>query len=105
MQIGLTKRIMKRKTGKRVPFNVPQLVNSSRTIFFGTYHPKKRQVRKEPTGISNCAVRLSHHPKKSLPQMTNSGTAPCDNEQKIPMIQQMTVSTQAPFLRLIFFSS
>jgi hypothetical protein len=44
IQIGQIKRMVNRKTGKRVPFRVPQLVNSSRTIFFGTYHPRNRQV-------------------------------------------------------------
>lgn len=51
MHNGLTKRIINKKMPKRLPFKVPQLVNSSFTSFLGTYQPRKRQVTKEPIGM------------------------------------------------------
>ena len=76
IQTGQIKRMVNRKTGKRVPFRVPQLVNSSRTIFFGTYHPRNRQVMNELNGMSSWAVKLSQLLRKSLPKKPKSGTAP-----------------------------
>ena len=52
MATGQMKRMRKRKTVKRRERvqMVPPLVNSSRMSFFGTNHPRNRQVRKPPTG-------------------------------------------------------
>lgn len=105
MQIGLTKRIIKRKTGYNLPLTVPQLVNSSRTIFFGTYQPRKRQVMMDASGISSCAVKLSQLVRKSLPKKPNPGTAPWEREQNTAMMLQVIVSIHAPLERVILRSS
>ena len=105
MAIGQINRILKRKSPKKVPLNVPQLVNSSLTIFLGTYHPKKRQVKKLPTGRRICPVTKSKRLNNDFPNSCKSSHAPNDKEQNAPMTAQLNVTIIAARLRVRWNSS
>ena len=65
--MGQTYRTQKRKTPKKVPRNVPQLVNWSCTILLGIYQPTNRLVKKPPTGNMICPVMKSNQSKSDFP--------------------------------------
>jgi len=77
--------------------SVPQLVNSSLTIFLGRYHPKKRHIKNPPTGNIIFPVIKSNQSNKVFPKKVKDVDLPRDSEQRAPMIQQLTVTNIAPF--------
>jgi hypothetical protein len=60
------------------------LVISSLTIFLGTSHPTKIQVKKAPKGNKISEVRKSQKLRNDFPNTVIS-TAPHDKEQNIPI--------------------
>ena len=61
-----------------LPDTVPQLVNSSFTIFFGTNQPMKMQVRNEPKGRRICAVGTTVMRALETTNSTNGHISPFD---------------------------
>ena len=102
---GQTKRIVNKKKLKKVPFNVPQFVNSSLTTCLGTIHPKNIQVRKPPIGKKICPVTKSKTSNNGFPKKDKPLQFPNDNEQIEPITKVEIVTINAPFLRLICNSS
>ena len=86
MQIGQMNRMVKRKTGKSFPLTVFQLVNSSRTIFFGTYQPRKQtgderrqRHQKLRRQIITIGEKILTEEAQALYRSLRKGTEYCDN--------------------------
>ena len=105
MHTGQTTRTQNRYRVKSRPLTVPQLVNSSRTSFLGTYQPIKRQVKNPPTGNMTCPVTKSKTSNRGFPNSVRPSTAPNDSEKNVPITQHDTVTMAAPALREILSSS
>lgn len=105
MEIGHTILMQKRNSEKKGVFNVFQFVNSSLTVFTGTYHPMNKQAKNPTAGRNICPVTKSKRSKRLRPPNVSHSTPVSDREQNTPINNVDTETMVALFLLDTFISS